>query len=128
MQTTTKKKQSSRITAYTHTWCIISIHNLVSVPPLQLLNLQCSTISLQRFYSQRVNVIISAPSFMTLIWLANTHTAPTSMSKNGIIVHYDTQEHTSQGFFVFWGGGRPRRFMRRCVCSLISNMGEPLFE
>lgn len=116
--------------SYKHIWCIISIHNLVSVPPLQVLNLQCrSTISLQRLYSQRVNVIISALSFMTLIWLANTCTAPTSMSKkwkNSTL--WNTRAYIT-GVLCIWGfDGRPRRFMSRYVCSLISNKGKPSFE
>lgn len=34
---------------------------------------------------------------MTLIWVADTVAAPDSHVQNWIIVHYDTQEHTSQG-------------------------------
>lgn len=37
---------------------------------------------------------------MSLICTADRDGKPSSMFQNGIIVHYDTQEHTSQGFFA----------------------------
>lgn len=61
-----------------------------------------SSISPLRFYSREVNVIISAPSFTTLIWVANARANPTNMSENGIIARYDTPERTSRGLFCCW--------------------------
>lgn len=37
---------------------------------------------------------------MSLICTADRDGEPSSMFQNGIIVHYDTQEHTSWGFFA----------------------------
>lgn len=88
-------------TVYAYIEHTISMHMPDSVLLLQALNLQCeSIISLLRLYSAgKMSHHLSTKFYDSN--LGGWHRRSTHYHvQNGIIVHYDTQEHTSQELFA----------------------------